>query len=1064
MKKKKLILTICLTVIVILSSLTLVYATNDGNSGGGQGATYHNCTGECNYIIRWSSFDIRLSLYKYDGKNLLYYGSVDYCTGDSRSGNQKPGCFNGEKAIQSTNRGGKVNYITNLGYYYDANRHNSRIPWNKNETTIVQNMNHKFADFSSSSGSWQALENDIKKYFFDIDGEIFDGVHTIDYALNKLKQEFGVGANLLSKSDLAQVYLTVEPVTRVRAGSDYYYGTAYELANYFEADEENNYAPFVLHPAGDPGNGIDRVIYRTLARSIMANYILGSDKYGFVGTSSNSLVKLVDPNKNDLEDSLSNSASKKQANVKRIKSNEGWGINVFWLGNYISTDNIEPSCTISSSGNTYTLNLQNTAGLTYDYGINGYTNGTASSTLSNFEFNKKLSYNAKSDDVKIVGAIRWGDGETKTCEVQREVPTCQSTCSGKTGDDLLACAESFCQANSTNTTEKTNCMIACPTTPPPGWNPSFSACSSSSSTNGKDTVCDGTTSGSKKTCVPASTDTYFKRECEEQSTITYGNSLPTTLLPGTGFSYTPTLSGSKTCTMTFEVEKWEWDYARSYTQSERNKLLDKLNTYNNTTANSKWAKDDKDWYTYHSEDADIKIEIETDKEGNTVTKTLVVNDTINDKGISVSSGGSRRVTKFENDTQNTIIIPSVIRTTSSNKTIYRLPAVCIAGATSGEIYSPDQDGNCKKENDGPYNDYFTDMMLSSGTYNTKVTVNKSSSNLNANDFSNTCHYNVDDDPKTPYCTISKLDDGSYKLNIFNSVEGLTYGISDKENTINNSLIFKPTSATTKIYGTLKKGDTIIDTCPAELNPPDNPGDKTTCSTLYKPTQYSEIKTYCNANWYNDTANYLSAKDCYNKCSNGDEVKNPTCKVNTEFVCDEKEKVENYCKSNYAKDGYKSEWSCINDCYCPITIPDTEICEDCDPPIPPDPGDNDDCLGITCDYIYRPISLRDPFPKNRMPGYNWIGKEVYITDDLLNPALNSAANPEYVIELTPNRIKSIKADTKRYNMGKGKNAYIDYVYKNEYNQDGKYESKFIHVNDPNSGGFYSYFTIIEGNGV
>ena len=211
----------------------------------------------------------------------------------------------------------------------------------------------------------------------------------------------------------------------------------------------------------------------------------------------------------------------------------------------------------------------------------------------------------------------------------------------------------------------------------------------------------------------------------------------------------------------------------------------------------------------------------------------------------------------------------------------------------------------------------------------------------------------------------------------------------------------------------------------------------TCTAKFKAADYSSIKEYCDSNWLSDTANYASADDCFNSCSSG----NNSCKNNPNFSSSDKKAVENYCKleSNYLKDGYKNTASCINDCLSTVKVPK--------------------CLGITCDYIYRPISLVDPFPNNRTPGYNWIGKEIYITDDLQNPVLNSSAPAEYVIELTPERINEIKKNTKEYNSQKNKNAYIDYVPVNEYNLDGKYESKFIHSSDITQGGFSLYFTKI-----
>ena len=245
--------------------------------------------------------------------------------------------------------------------------------------------------------------------------------------------------------------------------------------------------------------------------------------------------------------------------------------------------------------------------------------------------------------------------------------------------------------------------------------------------------------------------------------------------------------------------------------------------------------------------------------------------------------------------------------------------------------------------------------------------------------------------------------------------------------------------------------------------------KYSCKRDYKPSEYDKISKYCSSHWMDDEASYSSEKDCYNTCSSGSN----TCKNNPEVDTSNHLSVEAFCsiKKNRDDNGYdKANYGnptlneqhniamCINDCYTPD--PEPEPPESESKPEPPEPGEKIPCLGIACNYLYRPISLKDPFPNNRDAGYNWYGKEIFITDDLMNPVLNSSAEAEYVIKLTPDRIDVINKNTDEYNNGKNKNAYLDYVYYDEDQQEGKYVSKFIHSNDENSGGFGLYFSKVK----
>ena len=768
-----------------------------------------------------------------------------------------------------------------------------------------------------------------------------------------------------------------------------------------------------------------------------------ADGYGFVGTGGANLVKLVPSS--TLIDNVWTSEDNREKNAEKITSTDGYGIAVYWLGNYAPQT---PSCTISesSNGTTYTLNVSNPGGDTIYYDISNKT--------SNLRHNvRNTSYSAGFKDTTIVGKIYNSNGtEVASCSASRSIPTCEQTCGGKTGDNLLGCAEDYCQVMTDNSNDKKECITTCGYTPPGGDSKKFTNCGTYTDVDGSNTECDSSTKANKTTCDPATINNYFKTVCTDESTISYGNSLPVMLNPGLGFTYTPKVSGSKVCRMTFEAEKWKFDYAGSYTKDERDKLIVILNRYNNVSDNSIWVKDDNNVYKYKSNDANIEIQITKDNNPSAVnryeTKRLIADRTTNllSKEIVVSSGGSVTIPLFANGNKTNQTIFEVVQTSSSNETTYKLPGTCIKSG-DGTLYDLGPSGNCETNNEGPYYEHFTNLQIKDGRYETKTDVIKTNSNL---DVENTCEYTVDSSNKPVSCSIVVTDCHSNKpdkaeLRIENNSNlNVSYGLSNSGYTLNGTNQLSVNSSTKKLYGAVGLNGRIVATCSKDLTVDVcNPGD---CKATYKPSEYAKIRDYCESNWRNDTDSYSSEKDCYNSCSSGSN----TCKNNPEVDRTDRASVEAFCsiKKNRDDNGYNKTNDvehniamCLNDCY-----------------IPDPPGEDDEhCLGMVCNYLYRPISLKDPFPNNRDAGANWYGKEIFITDDLLNPLLNSGSEPEYVIELTPEVIDLINKDTDSYNSGKNKNAYIDYIYNDNENKEGKYISKFIHSNDENDGGFNRYFT-------
>ena len=92
MKRKVKFIFTFLFIMVLAFSLKVVYA---GNTSGGGGSKPGGCSDGCEW--KYSGIGVRLSLYKYNGKQLSYIGSEDYCAG----GRGMTSCFEGRKALQT---------------------------------------------------------------------------------------------------------------------------------------------------------------------------------------------------------------------------------------------------------------------------------------------------------------------------------------------------------------------------------------------------------------------------------------------------------------------------------------------------------------------------------------------------------------------------------------------------------------------------------------------------------------------------------------------------------------------------------------------------------------------------------------------------------------------------------------------------------------------------------------------------------------------------------------------------------------------------------------------------
>lgn len=1004
MKKiNKTFLVIC--TLILAFELKIVDAAVDVTPGGFPAPSSAGCP-TCSWTYTSNGLGVRLSLYKYDGKNLSFKASIDLVN--------EPSLFP-SKANTTRYKYGRYSY-TKLGKtidfaYYDVG--------------AVDINSFGFSTIDENNSNWSTkFANEVQSYFGKSESDTIKGI----------KNMFGVTT---TTSDLSQYYIVAEPTAFFysRVGQFYTYATGYEYMvilddididiytgnydwNLWESQGRVTFMGYMFNGMYNQTNASKKYEGFTDGRYDYYNFLAQGSNTSIVKTTSTVLTRKAQIRNNNAY----------------AKSNYEYGVMIFWIG--------------------------------------------ANST-------------------KIGG--------------------CSSACANKTGDALLKCAENYCstQDDVTNSTQKGQCI-----TDKCNYTYTKLKCDPDTSTNGSDTSCGATTSSNKKTCKIVNNSNYsYKVECNTYSTVTYPDTLPTTISAGQGFEYRVRLYGNKTCTLTFDIAKWKYDYAASYSNSERQNYLDAINDFNKLALTS---------YYFDSSTANISVKINERKNGKTTTttKNLVAEENY-EKGDKVvrSTYATTNISSYHNNSTITKSIKTYT-TDSSNSTYYELPGVCIS---SKDHLTVTESSVCGDDN-GSYNVYYTSIYADETKNNVTATVTHNASGME--NVKNTCDYTVTNDQIRCYIEINQADTSLNNAKCGNEILSSNYDATftlyavykDKTKTIrynidttgyksisdqfNNKTIYplnKSTIDTSKkvtVYGTVTDG-TYLATCTKEFiltpqtcewiktkntstgeitlklksvsdssakyytklstsnkwlqnqsvtidsnttvtvngkivtstgtysceysNKCD--GEKKYCTTLYKPAEKQKIKDYCTAHWREDGANYTSYDDCYTSCTTGTGL---TCKK--KYACTEISNIRLYCQTSYQNDGYETIATCINDCAC---------------------SDN----GI--DYYYRTISLNNPFPQ-REANANWLGFEEYITNDKDDLTSSTSGSPEYEIVLDAERINAIKADTKRYNSITGNDVYNDYVWEDdEPVTKSPYKSKFIHVDDTSDGGFKSYFTYIEG---
>ena len=616
---------------------------------------------------------------------------------------------------------------------------------------------------------------------------------------------------------------------------------------------------------------------------------------------------------------------------------------------------------------------------------------------------------------------------------------CATRCAKRDVKNKYLCAMSFCDG----TSDREKCVKACNITDP-GFN-----CSNNSSTKSlTDTKCTDKTTGEVKTCTKGYTNTdvskrvYYYTECTETNDVKFKGSLPATITPGEGFSYNLNLTGKKVCTTKFDIEKFNYDYATAdpTTRNQMETLFRNYqnlstipNTYKYDINNSKFTFKAKEVINKENKtSSDIVLEKIKNIDGdNSIKKASTQEDsgtyyTVTDSDFKKSVNSGKLVMgPYSNLYNKTYKNKTYISDMSGE---YGLPGVCLNA--KGKTYSPTyqasenkyvciDENKKRKNNEGPYRKYYTNIKSTPSDNKTYVYINKAGSI--SSDVKNTCNYIVSD--KNLDCMITKdsthyllhilsnqkIDYSKYKYNFSINVNSTNFGTIDgSSNIIAKKLLNSDSLSASEIskygkviYGRIVSANNVNEVlAKCEYNLDRGSGDA--CKELYKPNQHDEICKYCQDNYNTDKENYPTAKACEQDCG--------TNKCRQIYQCTDTENIKEYCNSQYSDEKQRSV--CINDCSCKN------------------------------DYLYRPISLTNPFPNNRTAGSNWLGYETTINDGSENDT------PEYVVKLTTADIRRINDSTNYINNQVNKttkkklDAYTDYIWYGRADQNGPYRSNFI----------------------
>ncbi len=278
----------------------------------GEGTNFGSCGGN-----EWcySSLGIRISLYTYnDDTGVEYHGSKDYNAYSKRK-------LAGD-AKYTIELAGKVAYLSGKvsNQPYSLNSWSSK----KNIRNIIApDPNPEIPGYNNNydEGNVEKLKNRIIALF---------GLGTKDYNIikNSIKEVY----NLENDIDLSKAYITVEPtalIYKVNDGDKRYYGTIYELAQVSKVN-------------GHDGSNIQKNLFKfflsqyNAIRAENPSAKVTNNKFLSRSSADNPYILAVNGSYNE-------KGSKKDVEYLR-DSRKGYGIGVFWVGEYASEQTCSNAC------------------------------------------------------------------------------------------------------------------------------------------------------------------------------------------------------------------------------------------------------------------------------------------------------------------------------------------------------------------------------------------------------------------------------------------------------------------------------------------------------------------------------------------------------------------------------------------------------------------------------------------------------------------------------------------------------------------------------------------------
>lgn len=278
----------------------------------GDSTNFGGCGG---YEWCFSSMGIRISLYTYDTSGVTYYGSKDY-----NAYKKRPLAGSAWYTIE---RAGKVAYLSG----WVSNQPDSLNSWSSKENIrdiIAPDPNPKIPGYNNNydEGNVEKLKNRIIDLF---------GLGTKDY--NIIKNSIKVVYDLKTDIDLSKAYITVEPTALIynanKKNSERYYGTIYELAQVSKVN-------------GHDGSNIRKNLFLFFLSQYNA---IRAENPSAKVTNNKFLSRSSADNPYILAVNGAYSQNGSKSDVQHLRdSNEGYGIGVFWVGEYASEQTCSNAC------------------------------------------------------------------------------------------------------------------------------------------------------------------------------------------------------------------------------------------------------------------------------------------------------------------------------------------------------------------------------------------------------------------------------------------------------------------------------------------------------------------------------------------------------------------------------------------------------------------------------------------------------------------------------------------------------------------------------------------------